>query len=190
MALGLPYGAAIDAWSVGVVLAEAALRRPLLPAHTPAELLGGMEVLLGPLPWPMLAASGRGGPALGPGASAAAAAAAEQQQQQQQQGPWPAHLAGPMGSAPAAETLAALRQQLRSQVAPPLGPPLLEELRGVDPALAELVGGLLRFDPGQRLTAGQVRPLPQGGGAACWACGHLRMQRALQGGSPQMLTGI
>ena len=38
-ALGLPYGAAIDMWSVGVVLAEMALKRALLPCATPRDLL-------------------------------------------------------------------------------------------------------------------------------------------------------
>lgn len=38
-ALGLPYGAAIDCWGCGVVLAEMALRRMLLPCATPRDLL-------------------------------------------------------------------------------------------------------------------------------------------------------
>lgn len=38
-AMGLPYGAAIDLWSVGVVLAEVALKRALLPCATPRDLL-------------------------------------------------------------------------------------------------------------------------------------------------------
>lgn len=37
--LSLPCGAAIDAWSVGVLLAEAALRHPLLQCRAPAEAL-------------------------------------------------------------------------------------------------------------------------------------------------------
>ena len=37
--LGLPYGSPIDLWSVGVLVAEAALKQPLLPCRTPAEAL-------------------------------------------------------------------------------------------------------------------------------------------------------
>lgn len=34
-----PIGPPADMWSLGCVLAEAALQRPLFPAHSPAELL-------------------------------------------------------------------------------------------------------------------------------------------------------
>ena len=34
-----PVGPPADMWSLGCVLAEAALQRPLFPAHSPAELL-------------------------------------------------------------------------------------------------------------------------------------------------------
>lgn len=50
MALGLAYGCPIDLWSTGVILAEVALRRPLLLCHTPLELLQQVVGLLGPLP--------------------------------------------------------------------------------------------------------------------------------------------
>ena len=38
-ALGLPHGAGLDLWSVGVVLAEIALKRALLPCAAPRDLL-------------------------------------------------------------------------------------------------------------------------------------------------------
>lgn len=39
VALGRGGGAALDAWSLGCVLAELALQRPLFPAHAPGQLL-------------------------------------------------------------------------------------------------------------------------------------------------------
>jgi serine/threonine protein kinase len=39
VALGRGGGAALDAWSLGCVLAELALQRPLFPAHAPSQLL-------------------------------------------------------------------------------------------------------------------------------------------------------
>eukprot|EP00887_Chlorella_sp_A99_P001084 scaffold14.g1084.t1 len=62
--LGLPYGPAIDIWSAGVLLAEVALRRPLLPCHSPLELLEAMAGSLGPLPPGLAAASPLGRQAL------------------------------------------------------------------------------------------------------------------------------
>ena len=60
VALGLPCGAAVDEWSVGVVLTEAALKRPLFPCTSPMELVQGMVGQLGPLPGDMVASSSLG----------------------------------------------------------------------------------------------------------------------------------
>ena len=36
---GLTDGAAVDAWSLGCILAELALKRPLFPCNSPSQLL-------------------------------------------------------------------------------------------------------------------------------------------------------
>lgn len=43
--LRLPYGAPIDLWSAGVVLAEAALKQPLLRCRTPVEAVQAVSPL-------------------------------------------------------------------------------------------------------------------------------------------------
>lgn len=51
VALGISFGQLIDEWSVGVVIAEAMLKRPLFPqSTTPIELLMSMVSQLGPIP--------------------------------------------------------------------------------------------------------------------------------------------
>jgi serine/threonine protein kinase len=58
VALGTCFGHLIDEWSVGVVLAETALKRPLFPqSATPIELLTSVVAQLGPVPPTMIEAS-------------------------------------------------------------------------------------------------------------------------------------
>lgn len=58
VALGTCFGQLIDEWSVGVVLAETVLKRPLFPqSTTPIELLTSMVAQLGPVPPTMVEAS-------------------------------------------------------------------------------------------------------------------------------------
>lgn len=54
--LGAPYGAAIDLWSVGCVLAEMLLGLPLLPGHDNYRQLERIIDMFGPLPQSVLAA--------------------------------------------------------------------------------------------------------------------------------------
>ena len=43
---GLTDGAAVDAWSLGCILAELALKRPLFPCSSPSQLLAQVHT-----PW-------------------------------------------------------------------------------------------------------------------------------------------
>eukprot|EP00276_Gloeochaete_wittrockiana_P003784 CAMPEP_0184644548 /NCGR_PEP_ID=MMETSP0308-20130426/1256_1 /TAXON_ID=38269 /ORGANISM="Gloeochaete witrockiana, Strain SAG 46.84" /LENGTH=526 /DNA_ID=CAMNT_0027073147 /DNA_START=326 /DNA_END=1909 /DNA_ORIENTATION=+ len=47
--LGLPFGAAIDMWSLGCIVVELLLGRPLFKADGRSQLLGQMLALLGPI---------------------------------------------------------------------------------------------------------------------------------------------
>ena len=42
---GLTDGAAVDAWSLGCILAELALKRPLFPCNSPSQLLAQVHAL-------------------------------------------------------------------------------------------------------------------------------------------------
>ena len=164
-ALGLPIGPPIDLWSVGVLLAEVALRRPLLPCRSPLELLAAMAAQLGPLPAGMVGAAPLGRRAdLRPlYASAAAPAPPPRTQQrppaltavlQQQAAAGPARGGSGGGGAAMAElTVAENADGGRGGMD---APPLLQELMHVDAALADLVLGLLSYDPHRRLTAQQA----------------------------------
>jgi serine/threonine protein kinase len=58
VALGTCFGQLIDEWSIGVVLAETVLKRPLFPqSATPIELLTSIVAQLGPVPPTMIEAS-------------------------------------------------------------------------------------------------------------------------------------
>ncbi|EFN56857.1 hypothetical protein CHLNCDRAFT_51650 [Chlorella variabilis] len=142
-AMGLPYGAAIDLWSVGVVLAEVALKRALLPCATPRDLLHQMVTLLGPLPEHMVrgsaAAQEMGLAALG------------------------GHAARQAARAPQTTLTRELEQRVAAAGVPELALPgprracqLRDELAAVDAGCADLVMRLLAYDPAQRLTAHQA----------------------------------
>ncbi|GAB4818605.1 hypothetical protein N2152v2_005651 [Parachlorella kessleri] len=141
--LGLPYGTPIDLWSVGVLIAEAALKQPLLPCRTPAEALQAMTDILGPLPPTMLTLSplaqqlGLNG--IGGGSSGAAAP----------------------GSSTAKASVVATTPEAARPGAGVGGQPVatsasLHALRALDPALGDLVGRLLCYDPAQRGTEAQA----------------------------------
>ncbi|KAL4854275.1 Serine/threonine-protein kinase AFC3 [Chlorella vulgaris] len=148
----LPYGAAIDLWSVGVVLAEMALKRALLPCATPRDLLQQMAALLGPLPVSMVRDSELGqqlAQAAGRASRAGTAAAG-------------GATGGTGAAVPAAKLPEGLQDRLDSAAAglqlavPHAGCQLYAELAGVDAQLANLVIGLLQYDPARRLTAHQA----------------------------------
>jgi hypothetical protein len=133
---------------VGVVMAELALKRALLPAASTRELLHGQAALLGPLPAAMVAASPVGAELGLPCGRAQGSPAAEQAAATPR---LPRELAAAAAAAVAAEgSCGALR-------APWAACPLAAELAAVDVQLADLVLGLLRYDPAYRLTAHQVR---------------------------------
>ncbi|KAK9826879.1 hypothetical protein WJX81_003020 [Elliptochloris bilobata] len=180
VALGRGGRAAMDAWSLGCVLAELALHRPLFPAHSPSQLLLQMEAALGPLPPALRVAPGRaqgsypGG--LGRGLETPAA-------------PQPRSLKGRATGLQASGALASCpdpgmapdsrRRQLLKGADPEADrapamvpgrgllaswaealPPLGAELARVDRSAADLILRLLAWDPARRLTPAEALSHP------------------------------
>lgn len=52
--LGMPYNTAADMWSVGCIVAEMVMGRPLFPAVDENELIECFQMMLGELPVEML----------------------------------------------------------------------------------------------------------------------------------------
>ncbi|CAL8471251.1 g10793 [Coccomyxa elongata] len=158
---GSPLGTALDMWSLGCILAELALQQPLFPCHSPAQLIQQMEQLLGPLPVQLQRSCPRPGgssssvppfsPVTAPGSSRAPPSGQVIPVQ-------PVACAGrsaisvtataaPNGGASLVP--AALPVQAWQELLSPLG----QELAKVDRNLADVVMGMLQYDPAQRLTA-------------------------------------
>jgi len=144
-ALGCPTGAIIDEWSVGVVIAEVALKRPLFPATSAMELLQLMALELGPLSRDAVTSSLLG-----------------------QQYDLSALVMPPPSSANVlgdkctdvlpAETLETLlKSSCQANMSPANGyvAPVHRQLQQVDPLLADMVKHLLQYDPGKRAKAAE-----------------------------------
>ena len=159
VALGLPCGAAVDEWSIGVVLAEAALKRPLFPCTSPMDLVQAMAAQLGPLPAEVVAASSLGqnydlsSLVMPPPAVAAPAGMVGHDRVLpggSANGMLPhSTLAEILGTAAASTTAGSLVSLSFTAAVP-------HALRQLDPLFADLIMGLLQYNPKKRVHAKQA----------------------------------
>jgi len=160
VALGLPCGCTIDEWSIGVVLAEAALKRPLFPCTSPIDLVQAMVSQLGPLPAELVAASTLGqnydlsslvmpppgGVSTGGGGGGGLAEISR-------------NGVGMLSHATLSEVLGSKAAEVMTAdlaISSSLNATVPRALRQVDPLFADLVMGLLHYNPKKRLHAKQA----------------------------------
>lgn len=139
----------MDLWSIGIILAEALLKRPLLPCSTPMELLKQMRSLLGPLPEPLLKNSMLGQQVALKQLTAAAPAEQSVGSRQMKMMELAAKLCKDAGKHTEAPRIGNIEAQSQ-------GSPLIEELQMLDLGVADLIRSLLQYDPQKRITADQV----------------------------------
>lgn len=151
VALGLPCGSTVDEWSVGVVLAEAALKRPLFPCTSPIDLVQTMAAQLGPLPAEVVAASTLGqnydlsSLVMPPPHGSVSGGGGVVEGSSNGTGMLPhATLLEVLGSNAAATAKAGLAMSSSLVAAVP------HALRQLDPLFADLVMGLLQYNPKKR----------------------------------------
>ncbi|DBA94072.1 TPA: hypothetical protein ACH3X1_001720 [Trebouxia sp. C0004] len=149
-------GTGIDVWSLGCVLAEVALQRPLFPIITTSELIHQMTAQLGQLP-----------PSIHPSSPAQASPAPASPIMLAQAAP-PTHISDHQGTYSVQNHSWSHGQQVESIVAQ-AGPlkmwherasPLHLELAKVDPSMASLVMSMLDYDPQTRMSAAQALSHP------------------------------
>ncbi|KAA6427815.1 MAG: dual specificity tyrosine-phosphorylation-regulated kinase 2-like [Trebouxia sp. A1-2] len=142
-------GAGIDVWSLGCVLAEVALQRPLFPITTISELMHQMTAQLGPLP-PSLRSllPAQASPIMVAQAAPPIHESAHKGTDSVQTSRW-AHgqQVGSMCSVPAQAGPLQMWHERAS--------PLHLELAKVDPSMASLVMSMLDYDPQTRMSAAQ-----------------------------------
>jgi serine/threonine protein kinase len=144
IALGLLCGAAVDEWSIGVVLAEAALKRPLFPCTSPMDLVQAMAAQLGPLPAEVVAAS-----TLGQNYDLSSLVMPPPPGNNSNSNAVPhGTLFDILGHDAAVYTAATCLSSLHAAVP--------QALRQLDPLFADLVMGLLHYNPAKRLQAKQA----------------------------------
>jgi serine/threonine protein kinase len=151
VALGLPCGNAVDEWSIGVVLAEVALKRPLFPCTSPMDLVQAMASQLGPLPAEVVAASTLGqnydlsSLVMPPPAGGISSSL---------------NNSGSVGMLPHATLIEILGSDTpattSSTISSSFNATLPHALRQLDPLFADVVMGLLHYNPKKRLTAKQA----------------------------------
>lgn len=154
VALGLACGETVDEWSVGVVLAEAALKRPLFPCTSAMDLVQAMAAQLGPFPAEIVAVSELGqrydlsSLVMPPPPGSGSGAGTEMLLQGRARHLPYATLNSLLGGL--AMDGCDVQQYGSSSGIVPLA------LRQVDPLFADLIAGLLLYDPSKRLKAKQA----------------------------------
>jgi len=159
VALGLPCGCTIDEWSMGVVLAEAALKRPLFPCTSPIDLVQAMAAQLGPLPAELVAASTLGqhydlsSLVMPPPPVGISDGGGNELIESRRNGAGMlsySTLLEVLGSKAAASVTAGLA------ISSSVNSTVPHALRQLDPLFADLVMGLLQYNPEKRLHAKQA----------------------------------